>query len=90
MAPIEKGYVYSMGGGILLFKDMRFYKLNKKETVLAYHFTVVQRMDEITRNVKPWDKYVLNRDRHSGCISFTIEVFSLLKYEPALTVLYGN
>lgn len=92
--PIEVGYVYSLGDGLVRYDGVQFTANPDKEseqTIIAVHeFTIIKEFDSITRDVKPWDKYKVRQLRHYPCIRFTRDIFKLLKYEPTLTVLHGK
>lgn len=89
-----KGYVYSIGGGLLRYDGPKYTYGDKASEVFVVHiFTVVKRLNSITRDVKAWDKYRVTHwelDRNRDCITFKRGIFKLLKYEPTLTVLHGN
>lgn len=96
--PIEVGYVYSLGDGLVRYDGVQFTSNPDKEseqTIIAVHeFTIIKEFDSITREVKPWDKYKTgtrhNKLGHVICIYFSHEIFDLLTYEPTLTVLHGK
>lgn len=88
--PIVKGYVYSMASGLLRYDGP--YGMVGDEYMMVHKFTVVKPLPNITRDVKAWDKYRVSthgEKRHTDCIFFEKEVFTLMQYEPKWTVLYG-
>lgn len=90
--PIDKGYVYSIGGGLLRYEGVR--QVLSTDTCMEHVFTVVKPLNNVTREVKPWNKYVTgtrhNKIGHTICIYFKRGIFKLLKYEQTLTILHGR
>lgn len=81
-----------MGGGLLCYQGASHADPTDSR-IMKHKFTVVKPLRSVTRDIKPWDKYRVRGweiDRHKNCIYFMREVFTLMEYEPTLTVLYGN
>jgi hypothetical protein len=81
-----------MGGGLLRYDGAKHADF-ADPSIMMHQFTIVKPINNVTRNVKAWDKYRVRGweiDKHTNCIYFKRGVFKLLKYEPTLTVLYGK
>lgn len=89
--PIAKGYLYSLGGGLLRYEGLRHGDF-QDSSIMIHKFTIVKKLNTLTRSVKSWDKYRVRGweiDRQKNCIYFKRGVFKLLKFEQTLSVLYG-